>query len=169
MQVTYSTTFRDFANAQALHAKRSEASYIANCLGRYIYPIFGLAVMLFEFTPHHVNGSPPSKLVSALCGSALILIPVFLHLNLKRCYNRSGAGSGACTIDFDDDGIRAVGAHSKSELEWSAIQSHSEDKNVFLLYLAPARFLPVPKRFCTVDQVNELRLLLENKMKYPKQ
>jgi hypothetical protein len=59
--------------------------------------------------------------------------------------------------------IRTLGAHSKSEIEWAAIQFFSENKKVFLLYLAPGKFIVIPKRVCSVEQVSELHSLLLTK------
>jgi hypothetical protein len=61
--------------------------------------------------------------------------------------------------------IRCKGEHSKSEIEWCAIQSFSEDESLFLLYLAPGRFLAIPKRVCTTEQIEELRLLFQRQIK----
>jgi hypothetical protein len=167
MQVTFRTTFGDYKAAQILHAKRSMIPYLIHCVGHYLYPILGICILVFEFTPRHIAGSPHPKLLSTLCALLLVCIPIYLRFMMRRCFNRTRTATGDCTIDFNEEGIRARGLDTKSEVGWSAIQSFSEDSKTFLLYLAPARFLPVPKRFCTDEQIKELRLLLQGQVKSP--
>jgi hypothetical protein len=50
-------------------------------------------------------------------------------------------------------------------MEWKGIHYFREDKNVFLLYLAPAKFLAIPKRVCTEEQITEFRSLLSRQVK----
>jgi hypothetical protein len=165
MLIVFSLDFRDFKAAQTLHAKRSEIPYLGYCAVRYIYPVLGLCILAFEFTPHHFVGSPQPKLYGALCGLFLVCIPLYVRWMTKRCYVRTKSDSSDCSIEFDERSIRAKNLHTRSEVEWTAIRSSSEDSKTFLLYLAPARFLVIPKRACTSEQANELRTLLQEKVK----
>lgn len=165
MHLTYSLTFRDYKAAQTLHAKRSEIAYLTHCVGYYLWPILGVCFLAFEFIPHHIGASPQPKFLTTFSGFVLLCCPLFLHLMMKRSYKRTRSGTGDCTIELDQEMIRTKGLHTKSEMEWTAIQSFSEDSKTFLLYLAPARFVVVPKRACTDEEVNELRTLLQNRVK----
>jgi hypothetical protein len=165
MQVHYDLTYRDFAAAQRLHAKRTTFSYITYCAGRYIYPVIGVCILAFEFSRYFTVGSAQPKLFSSLCGIALVCMPLYLHFMLKRCYKRSRTQAGECLIEFNEEMIRTKISHSKSEVGWGAIQSFSEDKSTILQYLAPLRFLAVPLRVCTDEQADELRLLLQRHVK----
>lgn len=164
MHLEFQTNFRDFAAAQTLHAKRSEIAYLSHCVARYFFPVLGVLILLFEFTPHLVRASAP-KVFSAACGLFLVCTPAYIHVTWKRAYKRTRSGNGNLALDFSEELIRCKGEHSKSEIEWSAIQSFSEDESLFLLYLAPARFLPIPKRICTAKQIDELRLLFKRQIK----
>lgn len=165
MQLEFKTDFRDFAPAQRLHEKRSEYSYLSYCVARYFWPAFGVLILLFEFTPHHSIPSSMPKAFSVACGLILICIPFYLQVVWKRAYNRSKSGNGSCALDFSEEIIRCQGEHSKSETKWSAFQSWSEDEKLFLLYLAPGRFLAIPKRVCTTEQIDELRSLFQQQIK----
>jgi hypothetical protein len=70
--------------------------------------------------------------------------------------------SGDCTVNFTTEAIFTTGAHSKSEIQWSAIQSSSEDEKCILLYLAPGRFLVIAKRACTPAQIEDLQALFSS-------
>jgi hypothetical protein len=165
MLVEYSLTFRDYKAAQTLHAKRSEIPYLAHCVARYLYPVFGICILVFEFTPRHFVGSPQPKLIGTLCGLLLVSLPLYMEWVARRSYKRTRSGTGDCTIELDKEIIRTKGLHTRSEMEWTAIRSSSEDSKTFLLYLAPARFVVIPKRVCTNEQMNELRTLLQDNVK----
>jgi hypothetical protein len=53
--------------------------------------------------------------------------------------------------------------YAKSEIEWPAISRFAEDKNVFLLYMAQAKFLVIPKRILSAEQIEEARALFTAK------
>jgi hypothetical protein len=165
MQIKYSLTLRDYRDAQLLHAKRSAMHYLAHCAAHYLYPLVGIAILAFEFTPHHFVGLPRPNLTGTLCGLLLVCVPVYLRWMTKRCFKRTRSGTDACTIDLEQERVQTKGSHTRSEVEWSAFQSSSEDAKIFLLYLAPAKFVVIPKRACTADQVLELRSLLQNNVK----
>jgi hypothetical protein len=159
MQITFSIDLRDYIAGQTLHAKRSEMSFLGFCVGRYFYPFMGICILAFELTPHHSAGTPPSKTLSVACGLILCLIPVYIHFMTRRSFFRSRTSLGECTFDFSPELIRTSGPNSKSEVRWTAIQAFTEDDKDCLIYMAPARFLIVPKRVCTPAQTDELRAL----------
>jgi hypothetical protein len=165
MLVEYSLTFRDYKAAQTLHAKRSEIPYLAHCVARYLYPVIGICTLIFEFTPRHFVGLPQPKLFGTLCGLLLTCLPLYMEWVSRRSYRQTRSGAGDCAIELDEEMIRTKGLHARSEMEWTAIQSSSEDSKAFLLYLAPSRFFVIPKRVCTNEQMNELRTLLQNNVK----
>jgi hypothetical protein len=74
-------------------------------------------------------------------------------------------GDGSRVIDFDQNSIRANEANVKSEVEWAAIQSIKEDKNIMMLYLAPAKFVMIPKRARFEEQYSELQELFRQNIR----
>jgi len=167
MQITFTVSLKDYTAAQKLHAKRSEISFLGYCTARYFYPFFGVFILAFELTPHHSSSSSNSHFLSVACGVFLILLPAYIYFATRRSYVRTMSGGGACTAEFTPEAIRTVGAHSKSEVQWSAIRNFSEDERCFLLYLAPGRFLILPKRACASGQIEELRALFASCIPLP--
>jgi hypothetical protein len=92
-----------------------------------------------------------------LLGIFLLLYPAYMHFRLKQCYTRTRLGDGSRVIDFDQHSIKTNEANAKSEVGWVAIQFVREDKNVMMLYLAPAKFIMISKSACSVEQLNEIR------------
>jgi hypothetical protein len=164
IQIHFEFTYRDYSDAQNLHAKRSGWTYAGHLLAYYFYPFIGLLILLFVFIPNRHDGSSNTKIVSTVCGLVLLALPLYRQFNLRRCYRRSRTKSGESTIDFGEELFHTKGEHAKSEIQWSAIQSFSEDEKGFLLYLAPVRFLPLPKRVCSTAEVDDLRALFARKI-----
>ena len=165
MQIQYELTFQDFRAAQSLHAKRSAFPYFAHVACFLLYPFLGILGLLFTFTTAKWRHDHMFKDVLLLGGSAiLILLPVYMLWIWRRLYRRTRSGSGNCNLNFGPDLIRTQAEHSRSEVEWPAIKRFTEDEKLFLLYLAPARFLVIPKRVCSAEHIEELRALFQSKI-----
>jgi hypothetical protein len=122
MQLQYSLTWRDYKAAQTLHAKRGAIAYLVHCVAYFLWPMLGICFLVFEFTPHHIGAMPQPKFLTTLSGFVLLGCPLFLRWTMKRSYKRTRSGTGDCTIDLDQEMIRTRGLHTKSEMEWTAIQ-----------------------------------------------
>ena len=97
--------------------------------------------------------------------SLLCLIPLILYLNLRRCYQLTRVSDEHCIIDFKEEDIHTeLPGHSRSVLEWAAVQRYSEGRATILIYLARTRFLAIPKRILGPGQREELLSLLNDKI-----
>ena len=161
MHLQYRLTFKDFLSAQALHAKRDVFPYIWYLTPRYIFPLGGACALLWALSSHRPFSSKVADILFALY---FLLSPVFVHFLYKRQFRRTRTTEEESSIDLEDDMIRCQGTHSKGELLWAAVRSFSEDSKMLLLYLAPGKFLCIPKRACTESQLEELRGLLQVKI-----
>jgi hypothetical protein len=149
--------FDDYLNAQRLHAKSSWWLRINYFLARIGLPILGVIILGFNFWVAQFTRSWPLLVFEFAIGLFLTFYPVYFRFKLKRCYVRTRIGSGERTFDFDDKIILLEEANAKSEVNWAAVKSFSEDKDSFLIYLAPAKMIMVPKRICPEPQLTELR------------
>ncbi len=165
LSLTFTVTFNDFLAAQRLHAKRSLWLRINQIAGRIVAPIWGVLILILAYMIHGPGVSIVPLLIMALCAGLLILYPFYMRFKLKRCYTRTRLGDGTRTIEFNQQSIRSQETNVKSDIEWAAIQSISEDKNVLMLYLAAAKFMLIPKRVCSEGQLDELRSLFQNHIK----
>jgi len=164
MELRYSLSFADYAAAQALHAKRSVLPYLLHLASYYGFPVMGLLFIAFAGFTTKPGNSIQSHWITLLCGAYLLCCPLILRQTAKRRFRRSQSGDRDCTITFDENLIRVTGPHSSSVIEWKAIKSFSEGKKVFLLYLAPGKFIVVPTRACSEEQVGELRTILPQRI-----
>lgn len=163
LNVQFELSLADFLTAQRLHSKRSLWSRFVYILTRWIYPILGVCFLLME--PIVIRDADHQFLVVPfICGLILMLCPVYLHFQMRRCYKRTRSGPGQCAVRFDEDALQITGINSKSELDWKAINTFRENRKIFLLYLAPARFIAIPKRVLSEGQIEELKSLLIRKI-----
>ena len=160
-------TFEDYLNANRLYAKSSLWMRLNYFLARIGLPIFGILFIAATFWAAKFIDSWPLLVFEFAIGLFLTFYPFYFRFKLKRCYDRTRMGSGERTFDFDDTIILLEEANAKSEVNWAAIKSFSEDKNSFLIYLAPAKMIMVPKRICPEPQLTELRDMCRRKITNP--
>lgn len=167
MQILFTPSFEDFLAAQRLHAKHSIWSRFGRVLRRYIFPAIGLIFLAFSILFVLRDEYIESASIMFFLGLIFALPSILRLIRIRRRYRRTRSGSGECEIDLSEDRICTKRQYSKSEVDWKAIHSFSEDGKVFLLYLSPAKTIIIPKRVCSETQVNELRALLSQKVQSP--
>jgi hypothetical protein len=67
-------------------------------------------------------------------------------------------------VKFNEDLIHVEGTNSSGDMKWAAVKRFSENGKVFLVYLAPSKFMVLPKRVFQPGQADELRALLQRKL-----
>jgi|CZKF01.1.fsa_nt_gi hypothetical protein len=164
MQIQFQLSLDDYLAAQRLHAIRSSWPRFTNALTHYIYPILGLCFLVLSIPLIGSKVPDHSGLTMIVCGMILVCCPLYMHFQRKRCYKRTRSDNGECNLTLDEERIGIEGQFTNGEMDWRAVKSFRENKKVFLLYLAPAKFLVVPKRVCTDAQISELRAILSQKI-----
>jgi len=163
-QLQFQLSLDDYLTAQKLHATRSFWSRLVRVLNFYIYPAIGVTCFLICVILWIEKVSDSSPFILMICGIILVCCPIYQHYCLRRCYKRTRSGSDGCQLTFDEESIGVEGQYAKGEMDWKAIHFFREDQSIFLLYLAPASFIAVPKRVCTEEQIAELRSLLSRQV-----
>ncbi len=160
MQITFELTFDDFAIAQRLHQRRSAWTSLVYFYSHFLSPVLGVCGIACGLLLIGKTSSVQPTVTLLVCGTILIFYPLYCRFRLKRWFRQTRGTGGACTITFSDELISVEGKNSKGTIEWTAVQSFREDDKVFMLYLAPVRFLCFPKRICTEVQIAEIRSIL---------
>ena len=151
--IQFKFTFDDYVRAQRLHGNRN----------LIVVSLVGIIFLLASGALFRLgNGGSGSAMAGA--GVILVFYPWLIRLNWKYCYKRTRSNDGECTFTFTDEHIHTRSSNARSDVEWSAVRRVAEDKHIFLLYLAPAKFFPIPKRACTPEQIEELRQLFANRV-----
>jgi hypothetical protein len=164
MELQYKLTYQDWFAAQALHARRGAWPYITHLFGFYGYIALGPLIWAWGLGTAAMRGWANFDWGNLALGALFIGLSLYIRFAYRRLFRRTMSQSRETTLNLDADLVRCQGEHSKSEMEWAAIKSSAEDKKSFLLYLVPGKFLVVPKRVCSGEQVDELRVLLQEKL-----
>ena len=165
MQITYELSFDDYRAAQLLHAKRSLWRRLMRILTHAIVPICGACFLVLAITLIGDKGSLDSMLIMLTCGSYLILCPFYLNWRLKRVFKRTRRQKNECNTTLSEERLLLDAGNMKSEIDWTAVLFFSENSKIFMLYIAQANFIAIPKRVCTEAQIEELRSLFRRKIK----
>jgi YcxB-like protein len=157
----FTLTFQDFLNAQRLHAKANWWRRL-NYYAIFMLPVLGVFVILTGNWRTPVNW--PSATFTMAIGLFCVLFPLYHRFRIKRCYRRTRTGSGDHSFEFGQEKIRVEAENMSSEFNWKAVQKYRENKSVITLYIAPAKFIIVPKRVLTTEQQHELHSLLASQV-----
>jgi hypothetical protein len=164
IHIEYTSTFSDYLSAQRLHAKRSAWSRFNDLGVRVLSPVLGTVILLLALliSGPGVSWTGPFVFMIA-CAVILLIYPLNYRYRLKSCYERTRIADGARRFDFHQETIQTQEGHTRSELDWSAVQLIRENKEVMMLYVAPAKFLLIPKRASFSHQIDEVRQLCLSK------
>lgn len=157
-QVQFRFDFSDYVHARKLHRRGWEGLDL-------LLPICGAITLAAGFAILRSHSFDGAGLLEFVFSAILITFPLLARLSWRYSYRRTRSEDCERKFEFTEDLIRTQTANSRGEIEWSAIRSFAEDKNMFLLYLAPAKFFPIPKRACTAGQIDELRALFQQNIK----
>ena len=162
MLIRFELSFADYLAAQNLHATRSIARRIMRIVNFYLFPIFGILMLCMAIS---IRDDRSPALIMTLCSLILVGYPAYYRFQMFRCYKRTRSGDGASTITFEESLIQTASANSKSEMRWSAFCSFRENDRVLLFYVARGKFLAIPTRVCSSEQIEEIRSLVSRHLK----
>jgi hypothetical protein len=165
IQIRFKLTFDDYLKAQQLHSKRSFGPHLWYVLARTLIPVLGVLYLLFFAIVPWRTTHFGWLVVVLICGTYFTFYPLFVRLRLKRCYLRTRTEDGENSVEIGPESIHLQARNTNSHLNWGAVQSFRENANVFLLYLAPGKFIVLPKRVFSPEQIIELQSLLTSHVK----
>jgi hypothetical protein len=159
IELRFTLTFADYVQAQHLHAKRGLWPRLSLFLAYILLPLFGVFWLLFAVFFIRITESPGFFVFEVGVGLFLVCYPLYMRWRWKRCYLRTRTESEETTIEMDQSTIRIQASKMRSEIQWAGVRSYSESQKLFMLYVAPAKFVAIPKRACSEHQIDELRSL----------
>jgi hypothetical protein len=163
IHLEFTLTFEDYLNAVRLHARKTWWSQCILLFQEFVAPILGIMIGTYAVLQavHGALGVPFIVMV----GCALYMVAgTNPRSRMRWTYNQTEAGKGSEALDLDELQIVSQGLTWRYEFRWAAFCSFSEDRKTLLLHLAPGKSIIVPKRVCTVHQLEALRNLLTKKM-----
>ncbi len=96
--------------------------------------------------------------LSAVIGIAVYEVP---RIQVKRSLRTSPSAQGEIVLALDDEGTVATFPTGESRLNWRAYTKCKETGSMFLLFFSAYRYVSIPKRAMTPQQIEELRALVK--------
>lgn len=165
MKIIFQSTVQDFIDSQRTHAWRRYSPAKAR-LQRMLSPVFGSLLVVIGLVGYKIGLSIGLVIFEIVCGLYVALgTSVVAPLLYRRQYRRRHCGQlHENVITFSDESIDCQSpGHSQGTLEWPAIRGVIESDTTILLYLAPAHFLPIPKRVVSESEVQEILTMVRSK------
>ena len=154
MELNFQLTADDYRQAFYAHRARSLATRWFWRLS-YVVLAFILAAPFFKTNRELKDILPPLVLAAGF----LFIIVYLPHRVGKKMLAGKGMASPRI-VEISDDGIHSRTDVSDSTLRWDSIANWIENRRVFVLYLSPVSFFPIPKRAMSAVQEDDLRALL---------
>ncbi|HEY3767101.1 MAG TPA: YcxB family protein [Candidatus Angelobacter sp.] len=124
-------------------------------------PLAGLAGLAFLVYVWLTQGFKITMIWGLLFSWWFISLPFVMRRGQKKAYANTKSFHGSLAIDADDNGVRIRANGIASQTDWSNFASFFEDDKSFAITQGNSIFHPVPKRFLSTEQVNELRECLK--------
>lgn len=159
LSLNYYITQDDFVAAQRAHQRRNTWGKVQYGVGMVLLGWF-LLLALFSliFTPRvWMNYTLP-----LLLAGAYLYIYYFAH---RLSYRKNAGLFSEVAVEIGGEGVHVLTAHSESTVPWSSYRRWVESEKVFLLYMGERTFNIIPKRILSVEQLEELRKLLTEKVR----
>ena len=99
--------------------------------------------------------------LSAVIGIAVYEVP---RIQVKRSLRSSPSAQGEIVLALDDEGTVATFPTGESRLNWRAYTKYKETGSMFLLFFSPYRYMSIPKRVMTPQQIEDLRALVKTRI-----
>lgn len=88
----------------------------------------------------------------------------FPNFEVRRAFRANPSTGGQIVFSIDEHGTETSFATGRTQLKWGAYTNYRESAGFFLLYVSSARYMWIPKRAMSEQQVDELRALLRQKI-----
>ncbi len=166
MQIKYTITEEEFVEAQKLyHSGRPLIHRISSRILMVLgFALAALGVFLLIWSRDQQPVGNPLSMV--LVGVIFVFVTVlYPNLIAKRTFAKDGRLRQEFTVDFTDQGVEASSATSTGRNDWCNYVRFAESKNVFLSYLSARLFSIFPKRAFAPGEVEEVRQLLQRKLR----
>jgi len=125
-----------------------------------------LLALLFLVGIYLINHNLPVAgwlwlVMSAVIGIAVYEVP---RMQVKRSLRSSPSAQGEVVLVLDGEGTVATFPTGESRLNWRAYTRYKETGSMFLLFFSPYRFMSIPKRAMTAEQIEDLRALVKSRI-----
>jgi YcxB-like protein len=157
VHIKYRISERDYQSAAMLELRKRSTLSTLEYYSPYAFTIVWITASLLA-----------SSVDMFLTLGVLPILVGFLYLRrskLQREYTKLRHLHPLQALDLDGTGLRVVTTLGTSRSSWDVYSKYAEDSKSFILYKADGHgFLPIPKDYLTVTQIDELHTLLEARL-----
>jgi YcxB-like protein len=162
VQLTYTLSFAEYRRAHDLYFRaggfRKRLNYLVTTRfapwAAVVFLAAGIALLL-RSTPGHRAPGVATLLLAAMLGHSAWRF----HSILRQLYRKLPHPFETTLTDY------GISDRQHPTVPWSSVQGTLESPELVLILLGPARFLPLPRRIFSSEQLRVLRTYLESARK----
>ena len=165
MHIKFRVGLNEWEDAAMLELRRRTKTSALEYFGPHAVAIIWIAASLIPNPANDYLNDPTDLLLT------LGVIPIFmgyLLLRKKRFqqdYRKIRNAHLLQNVDIDGEGLRVVTTDGALPTTWKDYTKFAEDGKVFILFRRGVHgFMPIPKSYLTMLQVDELRSLLQARL-----
>jgi hypothetical protein len=162
IETEFELSQEDYKEIVKYHLRRRSARLIANIILIISGSVVGAGAILMTF-----SGETTSAIFYAFVCLVFVGTPILAPRLSVRSLQRTPFYQGKVRIQVNDSGTRFEYVTGDSNTQWSGYIRFLETKNLFMLYVSKVMFRPIPKRALSLEQVSELREVLQKKIASP--
>lgn len=160
MKISGKLEWTDYLEAQRLHMRRGGWRRVL----MYAVPVI-LAVALIFVAISAVQDKDWSSfwLLSwpVIVGGVLLLwMYVIIPRRVRQIYSQNKEMAAPFEHQITPTALISTNQFGRGERPWNIFHKWKENDKIFLLYTTDVQFVLIPKRFCTPEQLEALRLRL---------
>jgi|GEM_PF-6453135 len=159
--IEFTFDFNAYLRTQKLHLKHHRWQLILLRFQMVFFPLLGIFALVSAIPMFRDGYWALLGVLELIFGIFLVAFPLYVRWRWKRCFMRTRVGSGATVVTLDDEKISVAGEQARSEVAWAGISRCVQDDAYCLLYIAPAKFIPIPKDAVAPEIWPELQALIE--------
>jgi hypothetical protein len=159
MHIEYRITEKDYKAASTLVMRKRSNMSALDYYGPHIFGIIWIAAAVFTSFAH-----PDDDLDLLLTLGVLPILMGFIVLRRRRIrteYKKLKQFHLLQTLDLDSNGLRLITTDGTTRTAWSVYSRFIQDNDMFVLFMDKSlEFVPIPKSYLTIGQIDELQALL---------
>ncbi len=173
MQLEFFHTYDEYRQANRAYARMNKLRWLIRTLFTALFLLIALLMLYFLVVSRKsaetgkigwTNITPilPWLIV---CGAMLAWALLGGSIALRRAWRGQPGMQLRQTLVINDAGLMVSDAQSRNEYTWGAFNRLLETRNLFLLFPSDLIFIIIPKRVVPPDQLQELRRLLDDRIR----
>lgn len=165
IRIEFIFDFNAYLQTQKLHLKNHRWQLILHRFQMVFFPLLGIFALISAMPMFRDGYWALLGVLELTLGAFLVAYPLYVRWRWKRCFTRTRVGNGATVISLDNDKICVASEPARSEVAWAGVSRCVQDDAYWLLYIAPLKFIPIPKASVAPEQTTAIQALIDAHVK----